>query len=249
ATVTFNRPESANALNSELGEEVIRALEEIEKDENVRALVFTGAGRVFSAGGDFKDMIHLQSASPMEIDRGLRMFLSIPMKIRNLGIPVIAKINGDAMGSACCIALACDLRIASEKARFGLVFTRVGLSGADAGLSYFLPRVVGLGKACELLLTGAVIDAKEAECIGLVNKVVPPDEPNEVVAVLANRLAKGPTFALKMTKKALYNSLDNDVATQLDFEAYAQSLCFQTEDHKEGVKAFLEKRKPVFKGK
>ena len=227
---------------------MLQALEEVRRDEEARVLVITGAGRSFSAGADMA-AIHLVRESAMAADEGARIYHDVVLAIRNLDIPTISKINGDAYGGGNCIALACDFKIASKDARFGFVFVRIGLTGADAGATYLLPRIVGFNKAMELLMLGQVIDAQEAVQIGLIHKAVESQELDKTVEELANRLAEGPPIALKLTKRALWNSLDRDMLSELDYEGYAQGLCFQTKDNEEGVKALLEKRTPIFEGK
>ncbi len=246
-TITLSRPEKLNALNLTMADELCAALHEVERDPRTRVVVLTGAGNTFSAGGDLDEMRRIQE-SFLQTDRGARAFLDVARVLHQLDPPTIARINGDAYGGACGIVMACDFRVAVEHARFGLVFTRVGLSGADAGVSYFLPRLVGPGKAAELLLLGQTVDAREAERIGMVHRAVPADELDGVVRDLALRLAQGPPLALKFTKRALRESLDRDLNTELEYEAYVQGLCFHSEDHREGLQAFLEKRTPVFKG-
>ncbi|MEK7387362.1 MAG: enoyl-CoA hydratase-related protein, partial [candidate division NC10 bacterium] len=147
------------------------------------------------------------------------------------------------------IIMACDLRLARDDARLGFVFTRVGLSGADAGVSYLLPRLVGVAKAVELLFLGETIAAAEAERIGLVHRAVPVAHLDQVTDDIVRRLAAGPTLALRFTKRALYDGLTRDIATDFEYEAYVQSLCFQSEDHREGLRAFRDKRAPVFRGR
>ena len=247
-TLTLNRPEKLNALNMELRDDMLQALEEVGRDKEARVLVITGAGQAFSAGADM-EALHLVQESAVAADEGARIYFDVILAIRNLDIPTISKINGDVYGGATCIALVCDFKIASVDARFGFVFHRIALTGADAGATYLLPRMVGFNKAMELLMLGQVVDAQQAAKIGLIHKAVPAPELDKNVEELAERLASGPPVALKLTKRALWNSLDRDMLSELDFEGYAQALCFQTEDNKEGVKALLEKRSPIFKGK
>jgi 2-(1,2-epoxy-1,2-dihydrophenyl)acetyl-CoA isomerase len=253
-TITLNRPDALNAIDMQLREELIAALKEVSEDEDVRAVLITGAGRAFCAGGDVK----LQSKrmergeKPVEtkdIIQSSRIGLNTAVTlISNLEKPVIAAINGVAAGAGCSLALACDIVFASDKARFSAAFVRVGLM-PDTGGTYFLPRHVGLHKAKELVFTGDLIDADEAEKIGLVNKVVPADDLMKYAGDYARRLAKGATKAIGMAKIALNRAVTVNLASALEFESYAQSICFQLEDHVEGTKAFKEKREAVFKGR
>ncbi|MDR7463594.1 MAG: enoyl-CoA hydratase [Armatimonadota bacterium] len=247
ATITLNRPEKLNALTITMAEELCALIDEISRDGRSRVIILTGAGRVFSAGGDLTEMNRIVE-SALSTDRGARSFLNVARALHGLRLPTIARINGDVYGGACGIIMACDLRIALEDARFGFVFTRVGLSGADAGVSYFLPRLVGLGKATELLMLGKTIDAREAERIGLVQQAVPAHKLDETVDGLARSLAEGPPLALTYTKRALRDGLDRDLHADFEYEAHVQGLCFLSQDHREGLQAFMEKRRPVFKG-
>lgn len=245
-TIVFNRPERMNSISVETVPELLDALQQVAADPDGRVLVFTGAGdRVFCAGADVNDMVR---RGPFETDHIVTIYLDYVRAIRELPIPVIAKVNGVAAGGGACTALAADFRIASDRARFGFVFVGVGLSGADMGSSYYLPRMVGFGKATELLMTGEVIDAAEALRIGLVNRVVPHEELDQAVNALAQKLAAGPPLALKMTKRALNASLELDRDSEFDFETYAQTMCLLSDDHIEGANAFKEKRAPLYTG-
>ncbi|MEE9202310.1 MAG: enoyl-CoA hydratase [Dehalococcoidia bacterium] len=250
ALVTMNRPEKLNALDRRMAREFIRLREDLEADDEVRAVILTGAGRAFSSGGDIQDiMVRLAQASTKEKEETIHLADMAFFHLKMLEKPTIAAVNGVAAGGGCCLAMACDMRIAAEDARFALVFVHRGLSGADAGATYFLPRMVGSGWAAELLYTGDFIDARQAEKIGLVNHVVAPQDLMEASWSLARRLADGPLIGLRMTKRALNRSIMSGLADQIEFEAAVQTYCFQTEDHQEGVRSFIEKREPQFKGR
>ena len=246
ATITLNRPEVLNAINTELAEELLEALQDAARDESVRAVILTGAGRAFSSGGDIREISGW--TSPTEVRRNIVAGGGIAMAIANLPKPVIAAVNGVAAGAGCNVALAADIVIAADTALFAEIFVRVGLV-LDFGGSYLLPRRVGLAKAKELAFTGRMVDAAEAERIGLVNQVVPADQLQETAWKLARQLADGPTVAIGLAKKILNESLENDLQSMIDREGYAQAIAFQTEDHREGIRAFKEKREPEFKGK
>lgn len=248
ATLTLNRPDKLNALSIRLGEEMCAALESLGRSPTARVVMVTGAGRAFSAGGDLASMDEV-AGDPFGIDRGVRVYCEVARLLRELPVPALAKVNGDAFGGALGILMACDLRIARDDARLGFAFTRVGLSGADAGVSYLLPRLVGVGKAVELLLLGEVVGAREAERIGLIHRAVPGADLDRAAGEVAARLAAGPPLALRATKRAIYDGLGRDMATDFQCEAYVQTLCFHSEDHREGLRAFREKRPPVFRGR
>lgn len=246
--LTLNRPDKLNALSAALGEELVAALGEVEANPAAQVLIITGAGRAFSAGGEMEEVLRA-NADPWVADRSVRVFLDVVYRIRNLRLPVIARINGDAIGGGCCLALSCDLKVAAEPARLGISFVRIGLSGCDMGATYLLPRLIGLARATEFLLLGTVVPASEAERLGMVNRVVAPAALDATVDEWAERLVRGPGLALSMTKKALARSLDVDLATELALEAYTQGLSIQSADAREGALAFLEKRPPRFTGR
>lgn len=246
ATLTLNRPEKLNALTEEMLTELSGAINEVGRDDGVRVVIITGAGRGFCAGADLQHPL-FSMASGVERHRGMESFHRIPLQLRSLPKPVIAAVNGVAAGAGANLALSCDIIIASEEARFGQVFVNVGIH-VDTGGTYFLPRSVGVPKAMELLLTGELVDAREAERIGMINRVVPAADLLRVTRELAEKLAAGPPVALAMIKASVYRNLSADLASALEREANCQALLLNSEDNKEGIRAFLEKRKPQFKG-
>jgi enoyl-CoA hydratase/carnithine racemase len=248
ARVTLNRPERLNALTFEVYRELTDAFAQLRGERGVRAVVITGAGRAFCSGGDVHDIIGpLFERDAEGLLEFTRMTCELVRNIRQLPVPVIASLNGTTAGAGACIALAADIRLASPAAKIAFLFVRVGLSGADMGAAYLLPRLVGLGRATELLYTGDFIQAEEAERIGLYNRVVPQEELAQATAVLASRLAGGPGFALAMTKEMLNRELDVSLDTALEWEAQAQATCMQHPDYREAYRAFVEKREPSFK--
>ena len=249
-TITLNRPDVLNAVNDQLTTELGDALKNAERDAAVRAIIITGAGRAFSSGQDLADLKkkYVPGHVPQLGDDLRRRYNPIIKRIREMDKPVIAAVNGVAAGAGCSLALACDLRIASDQASFIEVFINVGLI-PDSGSTFMLPRLVGLGKAMELCCTGQKVDAAEALRLGLVNQVVPAAELNDAATKLAGRLASLPGRAIALTKRLLNQSLQNDLDAQLEAEAYDQETAGKTADHFEGVMSFLEKRKPNFQGK
>ena len=245
ATVTMNRPEARNALDLTMREEMLGALDEIERDSAVRVMLLTGAGGHFSAGGDVKSMQKKHTAA--EGRARVEMLNRFVLRLFNFPKPTIAMVDGFAVGAGCNIALGCDLLIASDRARFGEVFAKIGLV-PDGGGTWLLPRLVGLAKAKELVFSADIIDAAEALRIGLVNRVVVAAELEKTTRALAARIAAGPPGALSLAKALLNRSATVDLATSLGFEAYAQAQSITTDDHAEGVRAFLEKRPPKFTG-
>jgi len=244
-TLTLNRPERLNALSIALGHSLLKALTDLAQDESARVLVLTGAGKAFCAGGDFSE-IQAANADPLKAEEGVGVFLDVFQALREIPFPSVARINGDAVGGGCCLALGCDLRIAVRGARFGLPFVNIGLAGADLGASYILPRLVGLTRATEMLLLGQTVTAEEAVGFGMIHRCVEPDALDQEVGDLVGRLARGPRLALRLTKQALVASLDRGLEEALAFERYAQTLAIQSPDVLEGVRAFLEKRPPRF---
>jgi len=248
-TITLNRPDVLNAFNDALTSELGDALKNAERDKDVRVIVITGSGRAFSSGQDLGDLKkkYVPGHVPALGDDLRRRYNPIITRIRQMEKPVIAAVNGVAAGAGCSLALACDMRIASEHASFIEVFINVGLI-PDSGSTFTLPRLVGMGKAFELCNLGPKVDAQEALRLGLVNQVVSADELMDATNKVAGKLASLPGKAIGLTKRLLNESLNNDLAAQLEAEAYAQETAGKTADHTEGVTAFLEKRKPTFKG-
>lgn len=250
-TVTLNRPDSLNSLNETMTGELAKIVQELQRDAQVRCVVLTGAGRAFSSGQDLKDLKGRYSSPKPALhlaEELRRRYNPVITGLRGLEKPVLAAVNGVAAGAGLSLALACDLRIASEKAFFIEAFVNVGLV-PDAASTFFLPRLVGLGKAMEMCFTGEKVSAADALAVGLVNRVVPAEELMKATQELAARLAKLPTRAIGLMKGLLYRSFDSDLDRQLEAEAIAQETAGLTADHREGVLAFFEKRAPLFEGK
>ena len=249
AIITLNRPDRLNAISPAMRDGFPKALEEVRQDDDIRVMILTGAGRGFCSGADVSGQAARLAGEAAAKSRRetLEVVGHIGMLIRELEKPTIAAVNGVAAGAGFSYAMACDIRFASDRARFISVFVRRGLV-PDSGLTYFLPRLVGTSKACEIMFTGNPIDAEEALRIGLVSKVVPHDDLMNVAREFASVIAKGPPISLELTKKAIYRGIERDLRTQMDFESYAQTVCRGTEDHREGVRSFMEKREPIFKG-
>ena len=249
AWLTLNRPERLNALSPGMTGALSDALNRYATDHEVGAIVITGAGRGWCSGGDVKTMESRGRDQTVE-DRveGLRRAHQVPLLMRTVPKVIIAAINGPVAGAGLGLALACDLRVAGKSARFGTAFARIGYSG-DYGGSWSLTRLVGTAKARELYFTADIIDAEEAGRLGIVNRVVADDDLHSETMALAARLADGPRVALGYMKRNLLAAETEDFQTVLDLEAEHQARCAFTEDHKEAVAAFNEKRRPVFKGR
>jgi enoyl-CoA hydratase/carnithine racemase len=248
ATITLNRPERLNALTFEVYRELTDLFAALANETDVRVVVITGAGRAFCSGGDVHDIIgELFSRDVEGLLDFTRMTCELVRNIRALPKPVIASLNGTTAGAGACIALASDIRIASEDAKIAFLFVRVGLSGADMGAAYLLPRFIGLAKATELLYTGDFISAAEAGRIGLYNRVVPEVELKQTTNDLAEQLARGPAFALAKTKEMLNREMHMNLDAALESEAQAQAICMQHPDYREAYEAFVNKREVKFK--
>jgi enoyl-CoA hydratase/carnithine racemase len=247
-TITLNRPERLNALTFEVYRELTDTFAALREERDVRVVVITGAGRAFCSGGDVHDIIGELSSRDMEgLLEFTRMTCELIRNMRALPKPVIASLNGTTAGAGACIALASDLRIASEDARIAFLFVKVGLAGTDMAASYLLPRIVGLSKATEMLYTGDFVNAVEAERIGLYNRVVPAGELQRTTREFAERLARGPAFALGKTKEMLDREFHMDFEAALESEAQAQAICMQHPDYREAYEAFVARREAKFK--
>jgi enoyl-CoA hydratase/carnithine racemase len=250
ATITLNRPERLNALSPQMREELLVAVNASNSNDDVRVIVITGAGRGFCSGGDVKAMNERnESGAGTALEETM-----VPARdaavlaMRDSRVPIIAAVNGAAAGAGMNIALACDIRIAADNAKFGQTFARRGLH-PDWGGTYFLPRLVGMAKACELIFTGKMIDAAEALRLGIVTEVTAADALMPAVRALAAEIAAGPPIAIRLARRAMYRNADANLREALEYETFAQNLCRETEDSKEGVRAFVEKREPQFSGR
>jgi enoyl-CoA hydratase/carnithine racemase len=247
ATITLNRPDRLNALTFRVYAELRDTFAALDEEPGVRSIVLTGSGRGFCSGGDVEDIIGaLFSRDAAGLREFTRMTCDVIGNIRRCRRPVIAALNGTVAGAGAVIAAACDFRIAAETAKIAFLFVRVGLSGADMGASWLLPRLVGLGRATELLMTGDFIDARRAHEIGLYHRVVATDRVLAEATALAERLARGPAPALAVTKQALDHEADMNLGKSLDYEADAQAELMEHPDFREAFNAFREKREPRF---
>jgi enoyl-CoA hydratase/carnithine racemase len=249
-TLKLNRPEARNAMTPAMGDEVRRAVEEVRADAGTRVLVVTGEGKAFSGGGDLSMLAHDAGLSGARHD-GMggppREFYQRYLSIHSLPIPTVAAINGHAIGAGLCFALACDIRLATSDAKMGMTFTKLGIH-PGMGATYFLPRLIGTARACDLLFTGRIIDAPEAERLGLLSRVVAREAFPAAVQEVANEIAAAAPIAVRMVKRALYRGVESSLADALDLESMQQAATFQTADAREGVQAVLDKRTPRFSG-
>ena len=247
ATVRLNDPERLNALTFQTYEELEKLTRNLAGDDAVKVLLLTGNGKGFCSGGSVHEIIgRLLEMRAEELYRFTRMTCDVVKNMRNLKKPIVAAVNGIAAGAGAMLALASDLRVVSERAKFAFLFVKVGLSGADMGALYLLPRIVGQGKAAELLFLGDPVDAEEAHRIGLANRVVPHEKLMEEAYALARRVSEGPLYALGVTKELLNTEADMGLEAALETEATAQATCMQRGDFREGYRAFVEKRVPQF---
>jgi len=254
ATITLNRPHALNALSTELSRELNSAMKEVESDYDSRVLVLTGTGRSFCAGEDVKE----RPGDSIEVKKRLNPLNKLAVTptslmhfadtFRNMVKPVVASVNGFAVGQGLSIALACDIRIASEDAQFGAVWTRRGIPPESAG-AYLLTQLIGPAKACELIFSGRIIGAEEAKEIGLVNQVVPAAQLQSATYEMAKSIAEGPPIAIGIAKMMVYQALETSLDIHGRLEFFGQDYCFNTEDREEGVRSFLEKRPAKFQGR
>jgi 2-(1,2-epoxy-1,2-dihydrophenyl)acetyl-CoA isomerase len=245
ATLTLNRPDRFNAFNEQQSFDVMDALKKVEKDKSIRVLILTGAGKAFCSGQDLKAISGMKERSLAESLQN--RYNPMIRAMRNLPVPIICKLNGVAAGAGASMVLACDMVVASEEASIIEVFVNVGLV-LDSGSSYFLPRLVGSARAFELSTMGSKVSAQQAYDWGMINRVVKPEELDAETMKLAAYYQNAPTKAIALMKKMLNKSFQSDLETMLEYEMYCQEIAGRSNDNKEGVAAFNEKRKPVFKG-
>ena len=247
AQITLNRPDRLNALTFEVYDELKEVFDALDREEGVRAIVLTGSGRAFCSGGDVEDIIGELIARDFQglLDFTRRTGALILSMIR-CRRPIVGALNGLVAGAGAVMASACDVRVASQDAKIAFLFTKVGLSGADMGASWLLPRIVGLGRASEILMTGDFVSPEQALAMGLYNRVVPKDDVLDEARALAEKLARGPSFGLEVTKKMLYREASMDVEAAMASEVEIQAACMEDPNFRESYSAFKAKRKPKF---
>ncbi len=249
AIMTLNQADKLNSLSLKMIQEITRACDEIELSGKARVIVINGSGRAFCAGADVDDLSEIAALKPVLMESNLKAWYKLLWRIKSIELPTIAAVHGEALGGGFALAAACDMRIASDDARAGAVFVKIGASSADMGVSWLLPRIVGAGWAAELMFTGDIIDAPKGKFIGFFNHVVPRDQLMKAAMDLAAKLADGPPLGLKFTKRALNRSIWDGLQGQLEYESATQALTFLSEDFQEGLKSFFENRKAVFRGR
>ena len=251
-TITLNRPDKMNASNDQMTEDLMKCFENIDKDEDIRTVIITGAGKAFCAGADLRERFlpKIEQRKQGALKDATREFAELgALALSQIRKVTIAAINGIATGFGCSLALGCDIRIASSIAKLGFPFLRVGII-PEFGSTFYLPRLVGISKACELVFTGRTIDAEEAKDIGLVSHVVPIEKLMEETYAMARKIGQMAPLALEISKRALYQGLRSaDLGSHLQYESLALVHLFGTADHEEGVRSLLEKREPKFKGR
>ncbi|HEY7680706.1 MAG TPA: enoyl-CoA hydratase family protein [Terriglobia bacterium] len=247
ARITLNRPERLNSLTFEIYAQLRDTFAALDRKEHIRAVIVSGQGRGFCSGGDVEEIIgQLLQRRGKGMTEFTRMTGELTRSICELKKPVIAALNGVTAGAGAAIALACDFRIAAEGIKIAFLFNRVGLAGADMGVAWLLPRIVGSARAIEILCLGGTLTAEQALPMGLVNRVVKAPDLDKEAMALARKLADGPTFAIGMTKTLIYNEWNMSLPAAIEAEADAQAICMLTEDFEEGYRAFKEKRDPQF---
>lgn len=251
ATITLNRPDKMNALDTQMLREIIAAIDEIDRDDGIRVVVLTGSGKVFCSGADISEGGKASglSGTPTEMHHNVRnSYQKVALGLQRLEKPTIAMVNGAAVGAGCDFAFACDMRVGSEKARFRNGFVKVGLIPGGGG-TWLYTRLMGMGRGLEFLFTGDFLEAEEAKRIGVLNRLVSADNLERETMDLAGRIAQNPPSAVQMSKVLAYKALDSDLEAALDMSAAYQALALSSEDYREGIAAFIEKREAQFKGK
>jgi 2-(1,2-epoxy-1,2-dihydrophenyl)acetyl-CoA isomerase len=242
-TLTLNRPDKLNAIDEEMLEALISGLDSAAMDPEVRVIVLAGTGNSFCGGADITQMLHREAA---DWERIVDRYLDPIRAISTMGKPVIAGCQGNVVGGGLGLALSCDFRIGTDSSRYCTPFVKLALAGCDMSAGYFLPRIVGLTHATDMMMTARFVEAEEARQIGLISRLVADAELDDAVCSLARQFAQGPRGALAFTKHAIRRSLDRDMTAEFDYEIFAQVQCLQSDDHREGVTAFRERRAPAF---